>query len=197
MQGAMLLHGSYDYRLVVFSVVLAMFASYAALDLAGRVTAARHWARLVWLAGGACSMGLGIWAMHYVGMLAFSLPVPVLYHYPTVILSLLAALLERMSLAQEVIGSLIMGGGIASMHYIGMDAMRVPAMMEYNWSRVALSVVLAVAAFGYWQTGSPSSVEPPPNWIVQVFAVETLVAVAFQPVFVVPEIVTVIPLDAL
>ena len=155
MPGATLLHGSYDDRLVVFSIVLAMFASYAALDLAGRVTAARNWARLVWLAGGACSMGLGIWAMHYVGMLAFSLPVPVFYHYPTVILSLLAAIAasavalvtvsrERMSVTQEVIGSLIMGGGIASMHYIGMDAMRVSAMMEYNWRRVTLSVVLAV-----------------------------------------------------
>src|SRR5215472_15429764 len=89
---AMILHGTYDYRLVVLSVALAMFASYAALDLAGRVTAARRGTRALWLAGGAVSMGLGIWAMHYIGMLAFSLPVPILYHYPMVILSLLAAI---------------------------------------------------------------------------------------------------------
>lgn len=150
-----MLHGTYDYRLVALSVVLAMFASYAALDLAGRVTAARRWTRVFWLAGGATSMGLGIWSMHYIGMLAFSLPVPVLYHYPTVILSLLAAIAasavalftvsrESMSVAQEAIGSLIMGSGIAAMHYIGMAAMRVPAMMEYRWGLVALSVALAV-----------------------------------------------------
>jgi diguanylate cyclase (GGDEF)-like protein/PAS domain S-box-containing protein len=150
-----MLHGHYDYRLVTLSVVLAMFAAYAALDLAGRVTAARHWPRALWLAGGAVSMGLGIWAMHYIGMLAFSLPVPVLYHYPTVMLSLLAAIAasavalftvsrESMGVAQAVLGSLVMGGGIAAMHYIGMAAMRVPAMMDYNWGRVILSVVLAV-----------------------------------------------------
>jgi len=150
-----MLQGSYDFRLVVLSVAFAMFAAYAALDLAGRVTAARHWARVLWLAGGASSMGLGIWAMHYIGMLAFTLPVPVLYHYPTVILSLLAAIAasavalftvsrERMGVAQHVVGSLFMGGGIAAMHYIGMAAMRLPAMMEYRWSLVGLSVALAI-----------------------------------------------------
>jgi PAS domain S-box-containing protein len=154
MSGA-LLHSTLDYRLVALSVALAIFAAYTALDLAGRVTAARDWTRLLWLTGGASSMGLGIWAMHYIGMLAFSLPVPVLYHYPTVIVSLLAAIAAstvalytvsrvRMGIAQQVIGSLIMGGGIAAMHYIGMAAMRLPAMMEYHWPRVALSVVLAV-----------------------------------------------------
>src|SRR6266853_5340234 len=83
--------GSYDYRLVALSVLIAVCASYAALELAARTTAARGRARLLWLAGGAAAMGLGIWSMHYVGMLAFSLPVPVLYDWPTVLLSLLAA----------------------------------------------------------------------------------------------------------
>jgi len=57
----LLLVGSYDYRLVAMSVVIAILASYAALDLAGRVTAAHGAARGVWLAGGATAMGLGIW----------------------------------------------------------------------------------------------------------------------------------------
>lgn len=150
-----MLHGTYDYRLVGLSIALAMFAAYAALDLAGRVTAARRWARVLWLAGGAVSMGLGIWSMHYIGMLAFSLPVPIFYHYPTVMLSLLAAIAasgvalftvgrERMGVTQEILGSLVMGGGIASMHYIGMAAMRLPAMMVYRWSLVVLSVVVAI-----------------------------------------------------
>src|ERR1035438_8596042 len=85
--------GSYDYRLVVLSVVIAIVASYVALDLAGRVTANRGQARFAWLMGGALAMGSGIWAMHYTGMLAFRLPMPVYYHVPTVMLSLLAAIL--------------------------------------------------------------------------------------------------------
>jgi two-component system, sensor histidine kinase and response regulator len=66
--------GFYDFRLVTLSVVIAVCAAYAALDLAGRTTASRGRVRLVWLAGGAAAMGLGIWSMHYIGMLAFQLP---------------------------------------------------------------------------------------------------------------------------
>ena len=66
--------GSYNYVLVALSVLIAIFASYAALDLAGRVTAAGGWTRAVWLLGGADAMGSGIWFMHYIGMLAFVLP---------------------------------------------------------------------------------------------------------------------------
>ena|ERR1700750_688661 len=61
--------GSYNYALVALSVLIAMFASYAALDLAARVTAADGWTRAVWLLGGAGAMGTGIWSMHYIGML--------------------------------------------------------------------------------------------------------------------------------
>ena len=87
------LAGSYDFLLVALSVLIAILASYAALDLAGRVTSARDKARLLWLSGGAVAMGIGIWSMHYIGMLAFRLPVPVQYDWPTVLLSLLAAIL--------------------------------------------------------------------------------------------------------
>lgn len=68
--------GSYDYRLVSLSVLIAICAAYTALDLAGRTTATRGRVRVAWLTGGAIAMGVGIWSMHYVGMLAFSLPVP-------------------------------------------------------------------------------------------------------------------------
>ena len=153
--GSTTLYGKYDYELVALSIVLAMLAAYAALDLAGRVTAAHRWSKVLWLAGGATSIGTGIWAMHYIGILAIDLPVPVWYHYPTVGLSLLAAIAasavalftvsrERMGVAACIAGSLTMGGGIAAMHYIGMAAMRLPAIMEYRWSLVALSLVLAV-----------------------------------------------------
>src|SRR5467141_3862348 len=83
--------GSYNYALVALSVLIAVFAAYAALDLAGRVTAARGMARFAWLSGGALAMGMGIWSMHYMGMEAFRLPVPVEYDWPTVLLSMVAA----------------------------------------------------------------------------------------------------------
>jgi PAS domain S-box-containing protein len=147
--------GSYNYALVALSVLIAIFASYAALDLAGRVTAARGWTRLVWVLGGAAAMGTGIWSMHYIGMLAFILPIPVAYHWPTVLLSLFAAILAsvialyvvsrpKMGVSRAVAGSVLMGAGIASMHYTGMAAMRLPAICEFNSFVVILSVVFAV-----------------------------------------------------
>src|ERR1051325_11652912 len=87
------LEGAYDYRLVALSVVIAILASWAALDLAARITATRGTPRFIWLAGGATAMGIGIWSMHYIGMLAFTLPVAVRYDWPTVLFSLLAAIL--------------------------------------------------------------------------------------------------------
>jgi two-component system sensor histidine kinase/response regulator len=148
--------GSYDYRVVALSVLLSMLASYAALDLGGRVTAARGSMRCIWLTGGSATMGLGIWAMHYVGMLAWNLPVAVYYDWPTVLLSLLAAMLasgvalfavsrHEMRLGRTCIGGLFMGLGIAGMHYIGMEAMRLPAMCHYSAGLVTLSVILAIA----------------------------------------------------
>src|SRR5437588_12762892 len=84
---------SYDYSEVVRSALIAIAASYAALDLTGRVTVARGRIRLAWLGGGAIAMGIGIWEMHFKGMLAVHLPVPVEYHWPTVLVSLLVAIL--------------------------------------------------------------------------------------------------------
>src|SRR5258708_36628541 len=84
--------GAYNYGLVALSVLIAIFSSYAALDLAGRVTAAHGWSRALWLLGGAGAMGTGIWSMHYIGMLAFILPIPVADHWPTVLLSRFAAI---------------------------------------------------------------------------------------------------------
>jgi PAS domain S-box-containing protein len=146
---------SYNQGLVALSVLIAILASYAALDLAGRTTAARGFRRAIWLTGGATAMGLGIWAMHYIGMLAFHLPVPVLYDVPTVLISLLAAILAsavalfvvsrtRLTVPSVVAGSIVMGSGIAAMHYIGMAAMRLPAMHHYDSRLVALSVALAI-----------------------------------------------------
>ena len=155
MPPGMTMPGSYDYRLVALSVVIAMSASYVALDLAGRTTAAQGRPRSLWVLGGAVSMGVGIWSMHYIGMLAFSLPVPVLYDLPTVVVSLLAAVLasgvalfvvsrDRLSVGSALAGSLTMGGGVAAMHYLGMAAMRLQGMCRWNYPVVGLSIAVAV-----------------------------------------------------
>lgn len=147
--------GNYNYWLVGFSLVLAMVASYAALELAGRVSSARGKARLAWLGGGAIAMGCGICAMHYVGIFAVSVPVPVSYHLPTVAGSLMAAILAsavvvfvvsrpKMDAAHALLGSVSLGGGIAVAHYIGLSAMRGAAKPAYDLRSVALFTVLAI-----------------------------------------------------
>src|SRR6266850_4290836 len=83
--------GVYDLRLVALSVVVAAIASYAALDLAGRVSISKGKASAAWLLGGALAMGTGIWSMHFIGLLAFSLPVPLAYDIGITMLSMLAA----------------------------------------------------------------------------------------------------------
>src|SRR5215467_1142733 len=146
---------TYDYRLVALSVLIAICASYAALDLAGRVAATRNKARQAWLFGGAIAMGTGIWSMHYTGMLAYHLPVAVYYHIPTVILSLVAAIgasfialfivsRPKVGIGHIVGGSLLIASGICGMHYTGMASMRMPAMHHWDTTSVVVSVVIAL-----------------------------------------------------
>jgi two-component system, sensor histidine kinase and response regulator len=151
--------GYYDPALVCLSILIAAGASYAALELASCTFVYRGLARAIWIGGGAVAMGIGIWAMHYIGMLAFRLPVPVLYYLPGVGLSLLAAIASAaialffvsrstLSIVRLGTGSLAMGTGIFGMHYIGMAAMRLPADCVYNPWIVALSGLIAVAVSG-------------------------------------------------
>src|SRR3954470_16946524 len=126
--------GTYNYWLVALSLVVASFASYAALDLATRLTAARGRPAHYWLIGGAFSMGTGIWSMHFIGMLAFSLPVPMGYDTSVTLLSMLIAIVvsgfalytvsrDTLAVRNLLGGAVLMGIGIASMHYTGMAAM--------------------------------------------------------------------------
>lgn len=149
------LSGSYDYGEVARSVFIAIAASYAALDLAGRVTAASGRLRLAWLTGGALAMGIGIWEMHFKGMMAFHLPVPILYHWPTVLASLALAILasaialyvtslQKMGLYEALTGSACMAAGIVGLHYACMAAMRLPAVVRYSSLLVICSILLAI-----------------------------------------------------
>jgi NO-binding membrane sensor protein with MHYT domain/two-component sensor histidine kinase len=150
--------GSYDYWLVLLSVVVAIAASFVALDLAARVSASsQRRTRAYWLTGGALSMGTGIWSMHFIGMLAFRLPVPVSYDVPITLGSLLIAITaswfalwvagrETLSRRRLAAAGLLMGFAIISMHYVGMAAMRMEPPIRYRPGLVALSVAIAVAA---------------------------------------------------
>src|SRR5581483_3838305 len=122
------------------------------LGLAERVTASSGRLKPLWISGGAIAMGTAIWSMHYIGMLAFQLPVAVHYDIWLVLLSLLAAILsslvalfftsrERVRRQELSIGTLAMGTGIATMHYIGMSAMRMRCICTYSWPTVTLSVI--------------------------------------------------------
>jgi signal transduction histidine kinase len=147
----------YDPLLVGVSIGIAIMASYVALDLAERVRSARSYARSLWWAGGSLAMGVGIWSMHFVGMLAFHLPVPIQYDIPLVLLSVLVAIAAS-ALALWVAsrpappffiltsGGLLMGGAISGMHYIGMAAMRLPAVLTWRPLLVIASVAIAITA---------------------------------------------------
>src|SRR5207244_3826597 len=150
-----IIEATYDYRLVALSVLIAIFASYVALELINLLTAARSKGRFTWLLWGATAMGTGIWSMHYTGMLAYRLPVPVYYHIPTVVLSWLAAVFaslialfvvsrERATGLHVLVGGVLMAVGIGAMHYTGMAAMRLSAMHYYEPMLVVLSVIVAV-----------------------------------------------------
>src|SRR5438874_11954621 len=129
------MHGTSDPWLVGLSIGVAVIAAYVALDLVSRVVASRKTkAARYWLLGGAFSMGTGIWSMHFIGMLAFRLPIPLSYDVMTTLLSLLIAILvsgfalytinRKILTARRLVASaLLMGVGIAAMHYTGMAAL--------------------------------------------------------------------------
>jgi signal transduction histidine kinase len=147
----------YDLTLVVVSILIAIMSSYVALDLTGRLSTPGIDARLVWWLGGSIAMGVGIWSMHFVGMLAFHLPVQASYDGALVALSIFVAVAasalalfvaSRPTLPIPVLAasSLFMGAAISGMHYIGMAAMRLPAVVSWHRNLVVASIAIAVAA---------------------------------------------------
>lgn len=149
--------GTYDPTLVAVSFMVAVIASYTALELSVRV--ARHSGKvaLFWLAAGSVSMGVGIWTMHFIGMLAFQMRMSYTYDIPITVLSLLVGIIastfaiwvasrKTASLKKIGLSGILLGGGIATMHYTGMAAMRMEAKMAYDPTILAVSVIIAVVA---------------------------------------------------
>jgi NO-binding membrane sensor protein with MHYT domain len=152
--------------LVALSLVVAIQGAYVGLSLAVQVREAAGLRRRALIAGAAISLAVAIWAMHFVGMLAARLPFPVDYLvFPTLLsflvcvlvvgVGVFAASAELRTPARLAAAAVFMGGGIASMHYIGMSALHASAHMVHAPAYVAASVVIAIAASGLalWLAG--------------------------------------------
>jgi len=154
-----MLSGSYNTPLVLCSILVALLASYTALDLVGRINSAGRVAARWWLLGGGIALGMGIWSMHFIGMIAFSLPIELAYDLPLTLASLLVAIgasmfalwmasRDRLPWPQLIAGAFIMGAGIAVMHYTGMASMKMQPPIVYTPALVTASIMIAVLAAG-------------------------------------------------
>lgn len=149
------LNGSYDPFLVVLSFLVATLAGFAALSVTPRIRAAENkYTRRIWTAAGGLAMGTGIWSMHFVAMLAFSIPVAVAYDLTITVLSMVPAFIGS-ALALRVVsgrntttgsvwgGGILLGVAIGAMHYTGMEAMEMPAALRYQPVLFLVSLVVA------------------------------------------------------
>jgi diguanylate cyclase (GGDEF)-like protein/PAS domain S-box-containing protein len=151
--------GYYDLNIVALSVAVAIIASYTALDMASRVSAGdssprKSW---MWLVAGAMSMGTGIWSMHFIAMLSFHLPIKVAFDLPITLLSLIIAIVAsfialfflrqaQLGICNLAIGTILMGTGIAAMHYTGMFAMQMSPPIRYDPLLFVASILIAIVA---------------------------------------------------
>jgi NO-binding membrane sensor protein with MHYT domain len=148
---------TYDPLLVVLSVVIAVFGSYTGLRLARRMVPRNGSSRKAFLAGSAMTIGVGIWSMHFVGMLAVHLPVTINYDVLLTLVSALLAILVtgiglsiasygRLTVRKLAFAGIFMGLGISTMHYVGMAAVRANCSISYGPGLVIASVLIGIAA---------------------------------------------------
>lgn len=162
-QPTLLLVGYYDPWLVVLSILVAIFSSSIALQLAGTVRNGRHLIRKLTLLGGSAALGAGVWSMHFIGMLAFELCTPVSFSVSLTGLSVLPSLFAswaafsllarpRANLWQLLSSSLLVGLGITAMHYTGMAAMNLNALIRYDpvWFIASVGVGLVLSFIALW-----------------------------------------------
>jgi diguanylate cyclase len=153
------MHGSYNLFLVGLSLLVAMLASYTTLYVTARIRVLETsgWRRFNWLLGGATAMGTGIWSMHFIGMLALRMPMEMGYDVRTTAFSLLIAVLisgfalhvvttSTLSRRRLIVGGVMMGVGIAAMHYTGMAAMHMEPAITYTPGWFVTSIAIAITA---------------------------------------------------
>jgi NO-binding membrane sensor protein with MHYT domain/two-component sensor histidine kinase len=148
---------TYNPWLVGLSILVAMVVAYTALKLAARVAEAGGSSGRLWLLGGATAMGMGIWSMHFIGMLAYSVETPLRYGIIKTLLSLVIAIITsgfalaiasrpQLSLSRLALSSIVMGAGISAMHYSGMSAIQIVPVITYQPWLVLASIGIAIGA---------------------------------------------------
>src|SRR5580693_2559788 len=144
----------HDPYLVALSVVIAILGGYTGFGLAARIRAKPGVSRRVLLAGAAGFLAIGIWTMHFIGMLAAPIPADTVYLVlPTIISFLICALVVGVSLffvsvgessqRRVVASAVLLGAGIASMHYVGIHGLSGNFAIEHNTTMILLSVAVA------------------------------------------------------
>jgi signal transduction histidine kinase/ActR/RegA family two-component response regulator len=147
---------SHDWRLVVLAAILCAIACYVAVNMASRAQRTGLRARLGWLVGTAIVTGSGIWATHFVAVLAFRPNFPIVYDFLLTADSIAAAILltgvgfavalwpAKPSIAHRAAGGAIFGIGVFAMHFIGMAAMQVPGSITYNTGYVVAAQLIGL-----------------------------------------------------
>src|SRR5215469_4527577 len=148
------LTGDHDLRLVALAGLICFLASYAAVSLLHRAVASSGIARRVWIATAGAATGCGIWATHFIAMLAYDPGVVIGYGVVLTALSLIVAIaITAAGLALAVhetarwaaaTGGAIVGGGVACMHYLGMSAVELPGHIHWAPDLVAASIALGI-----------------------------------------------------
>jgi NO-binding membrane sensor protein with MHYT domain/methyl-accepting chemotaxis protein len=144
----------HDWRLVIIAGIVCFFASLTAINLFHRARATQSHSRVIWLLAAGAATGCGIWATHFIAMLAYDPGVPIAYDISLTALSLLAAIaVTGLGLALAVyhpaqwsapLAGAIVGGGVASMHYLGMFAVELPGRIGWALDLVAASILAGV-----------------------------------------------------
>ncbi|MCK7307792.1 putative bifunctional diguanylate cyclase/phosphodiesterase [Enterobacter quasiroggenkampii] len=155
-----MLNISWDPVLIAISYLVAFIASFVALDSAGKIPLSSRKAALFWRMAGGISLGIGIWSMHFIGMLSMQMPMMMRYDLWLTLASLGVAVIasttaldiavagKKRSLFRPIVATAILSAGVVSMHYIGMAALMLDGSIIWDRRIVGLSVVIAVVASG-------------------------------------------------
>lgn len=158
--GSKMLHVSWDPVLIGISFVVAFIASFIALDSAGKVAISSRRESTFWRLSGGATLGMGIWSMHFIGMLAMKMSMPINYHFSLTAFSFLIALIsatlainiaisgQTLSTRRLIVATSLLSTGVVTMHYVGMVAIVEHVAIRWQFSLILLSVVIAIIASG-------------------------------------------------
>ncbi len=158
--GSKMLHVSWDPVLIGISFVVAFIASFIALDSAGKVAISNRRESTFWRLSGGATLGMGIWSMHFIGMLAMKMSMPINYHFSLTAFSFLIALIsatlainiaisgQTLSARRLIVATSLLSTGVVTMHYVGMVAIVEHVAIRWQFSLILLSVVIAIIASG-------------------------------------------------